>query len=241
MLVPCLFTSFISFLGGIMQGVTGFGIGIVQMMLLPIFFPLTEAAAISTMIAFFLSLSVFLRYRRHVHMKKILFPAVLYLIGSYFSIQFAVYVNQALLQRLLGAFLLFLTLYDLFLRKQERAEIHFGKTVLFSLFSGTCSGLFGIGGPLMAVLFLSISDTKEEFHGSIQGLFTITTLVNSLIRIHKNILSAEHLPFILIGGISVLIGGLAAKRIVDHINKEKLYQITYAFVGISGLLNLFGL
>lgn len=241
MLVPCLLAALTAFLGGILQGVTGFGVGVVQMILLPIILPLTEAAAVSAMIAFFLSLSIFLRYRRHIHVHKILLPAVVYLTGSYFAIQLAVYVDQALLQRFLGVFLLLLALYYLFLHKQGSTEIHLGKTILFSLFSGVCSGLFGIGGPLMAVLFLSISDSKEEFHGNIQGLFTITTLTNSLIRLHKQILSPAHLPFILLGVIAVLLGGLVAKHIVDRINKERLNRITYAFVGVSGLLNLFGL
>ena len=99
----------IALCAGILQGVTGFGAGIVMMMVLPGFFPLNQAAGVSCAIAIILSLFMFLRYRKYIRIKNVIWPAVLYVAVSSVSIVFSTILS-------VPHILFFITLHN---RKKE--------------------------------------------------------------------------------------------------------------------------
>ena len=61
-----------AFLGGMVQGITGFGGGIVMMMVFPMLFPLTQAAGINGAILVFLNSTMVFVYRKHIKVKMVL-------------------------------------------------------------------------------------------------------------------------------------------------------------------------
>lgn len=56
---------------GLIQGVTGFGAGIVMMIFLPMIFPVVTSAGISQSICLVLTFMMFLRYRKYANLKLI--------------------------------------------------------------------------------------------------------------------------------------------------------------------------
>ena len=70
----------IALIAGIVQGVTGFGAGIVMMMVLPMFYALPQSAGISGAISIILCATMVYTYREHIDLKKIVGPSFLYLI-----------------------------------------------------------------------------------------------------------------------------------------------------------------
>ncbi|MBQ3210533.1 MAG: sulfite exporter TauE/SafE family protein [Oscillospiraceae bacterium] len=233
--------AFFTFLAGIVQGVTGFGAGTLQMMVLPLFFPLIEATGISGVVCWSLTTAMFYRYRKYVKPKKVILPTLFYLLGSYSAISFSMQVNQELMQRVMGVFLLLLACYFLFIQSEKVENVSSFAAVIFSVVSGVCDGLFGIGGPLMVILFLAHSDSKEEYLGNSQALFFGTLLVNCTVRIHKGILTQAHIPYIVVGLVTMSLGGFIAKRIADRIDGDKLRRIVYYCVGAAGVINLLGI
>lgn len=233
--------AFFTFLAGIVQGVTGFGAGTLQMMVLPLFFPLIEATGISGVVCWSLTTAMFYRYRKYVKPKKVILPTLFYLLGSYSAISFSMQVNQELMQRVMGVFLILLACYFLFIQREKVEHVSSLVAVIFSVVSGVCDGLFGIGGPLMIILFLAHSDSKEEYLGNSQALFFGTLLVNCTVRIHKGILTQAHIPYIVVGLITMSLGGFIAKRIADRIDGDKLRRIVYYCVGAAGVINLLGI
>ena len=228
-------------MAGIIQGVSGFGSGTVQMMILPLLFPLNEAAGIGGMVSCALTAVLFFRYRKYVKPRKIILPIILYTLGSYCSISFSTLVDQALMKRVMGVFLIMLSCYFLFIRKTDLQKVGFVTAAVFSIVSGICDGLFSIGGPLMVILFLARSDSKEEYLGNTQAHFFVTLFINCTLRVYKGIITAVHVPYILVGIAFVGIGGLVASRIADRIDGEKLKRIVYWCVGIAGIVNLAGI
>ncbi|MCI8294390.1 MAG: sulfite exporter TauE/SafE family protein [Lachnospiraceae bacterium] len=223
---------------GVLQGVTGFGAGIVMMMVLPSFFPLNQAAGVSCAIAILLSLSMFLRYRGHIQVKKVIWPAVLYVAVSSLSIVFSTTVDQALMKKVFGVFLILLSVYYLFFDKKQEKELGLLVSILFIGISGACDGLFGIGGPLMVLYFLGQTHSKEEYLGSIQAVFLVNLIYGTIMRTANHILTLTHLPYIGVGMACILAGLLAANRIVDRLDGEKIKKITYVVIGLSGVMNL---
>lgn len=228
----------IALCGGILQGVTGFGAGIVMMMVLPSLFPLNQAAGVSCAIAIVLSLSMFWRYRRYIQIKKVIWPAVLYVAVSSISIIFSTMVNQAMMKKVFGVFLILLSAYYLFFNKSQAKELNLLVSVIFIAVFGACDGLFGIGGPLMVLFFLGQTYSKEEYLGSIQTVFLVNLVYGTMMRMANHILTPWHLPYIGIGMACILVGLAAANKIVDRLDGEKIKKITYVVIGISGIMNV---
>jgi len=225
-------------LGGIVQTVTGFGGGVVLMLLLPYYFDMVTAPALSAAINLGLSGALMWKFRRHFEYKLALSPCIAYLICSISVIHIAQRMDMEVLSLAFGVFLVILALY--FFLFSER--VHFGANWRTGLvcggISGATSGLFGIGGPLMAIYFVSGSKSKESYIANIQGLFTITGIINLLTRISRGIYTLELVPLTLLGFAAIYLGQVIGLKIVKKLNADILRKLIYAFVGISGILTI---
>ncbi|MBQ8216369.1 MAG: sulfite exporter TauE/SafE family protein [Oscillospiraceae bacterium] len=233
--------AFFTFMAGLVQGVSGFGSGTLQMMILPWFFPLNEATGISGVVCCFLTGLILWQYRKHINYKKIFLPILIYTAGAYWAISYSTRVDQELMQRVMGGFLILLACYFLFVKKNKVEHVGALLMVIFSLVSGVCDGLFGIGGPLMVMMYLSNSDSKEEYFANSQAHFFITLVLNCIIRVSNGIIKTAHIPYMLAGIVTIWVGGRIAKRIADRIDADRLRHIVYCCVGAAGLINLIGI
>ncbi len=227
-----------AFLAGLIQGVTGFGAGIVMMVVFPYLFNVVTGAALSGAICIVLCLTMVYRYRKFIRFKAIVWPALLFSFTSSVAIMFSTNIDQGLLKLILGVFLVVLSVYFLFFAKNTNVQVTPLLSFFFVVISGIFAGLFGIGGPLMVIYFLSISKSKEDYLGTIQSFFLIVGSYQTAFRIYNGILGIEHIQYILIGMLGVLGGVTIANRIVHRINSDMLRRLTYIFIGISGALNV---
>ncbi len=235
-----VFICVMAVLSGLSQGVCGFGLGILLMLALPMYFPMSRAAGIAGCVSLMLTLMMVLRYRKHLNVKKMIVPLIVYAACSALAISLAPSVDQELLKRIFGVFLILLTLYHFLLSKREAKKWSLPLCVAAWAFSGACSGLFSVGGPLMVIYFISNTDSKEEFLGTAELLFFINLILSTFLRIKNGVITAELLPIIALCAVGAACGLLIANRIVDRIDGVKLKNIVYIGVGISGILNLFG-
>ena len=228
----------VALLAGILQGVTGFGAGIVMMIFLPTQFALIQSAGISTAICIVLCALMAYRYRKVINFKEIIIPAILYLGVSSCAIIFSKMVDQDLMKKVFGVFLVILAIYYLFFNKQTESKLNILMKLGCIVVSGLCDGLFGIGGPLMVLYFLNQTTSKEEYLGTIQTFFLINVTYNTIFRITNGIITMDHLSIILIGMLGIIIGFVIANKIVDRLDGEIIKKITYVVIGISGIINL---
>lgn len=223
---------------GLIQSVTGFGAGIMTMLVFPLFFPMVEAAALSAAIALALSSTLAWRYRKVCPWKLIVLPAFFYLITTSVAILGAPYLPTELLKRVFGVFLILLSLYFLLLDGKIKAKADLPTAMLCAGLSGLTGGFFGIGGPPMVVYFLAALDDKERYIATIQLFFAITGGYMLVLRVASGIFTAELGVYTVIGVIAITLGKLVGIRIIDRINTETMKKIVYVFLGISGVLNL---
>jgi uncharacterized membrane protein YfcA len=106
--------------------------------------------------------------------------------------------------------------------------------IIFAIISGFFNGLFGIGGPLMALYFLTISESKENYLANLQTFFLLDTLVMTTLRFSSGILTLDNLKFVIVGIIGALLGTILANRLVGHLNIRIMKMIIYLFIGFSG-------
>lgn len=230
----------IALMAGFVQGVTGFGSGIVMMIFLPHMLPIEQSAGVSTLTMLVANAMIVWRYRTYIRWKKLIAPFFIYILMAFFSLFISKYLPGPTLKMLLGILLVVLSIYYLVmnLRSIEVSTIPLFVMVLFAVISGFFNGLFGIGGPLMALYFLTISNSKEDYLASIQTFFLVDTVIMTSMRFANGIMTMHTLQYVLMGIIGAVIGTIIANRLVKYINMHIMTMSIYIFIGISGIYYL---
>ncbi len=89
----------VAFLAGIVQGVTGFGGGVIMMMVLPIYFAIPQGAGITVSMGIVLCGMMVIRYRKELKVKMAMIPSVLYLAVCSVVINYSTMINQAIMKK----------------------------------------------------------------------------------------------------------------------------------------------
>lgn len=227
-----------TFLAGIVQGVTGFGASIVMMMAFPSIFLLTQAAGINTAICLFLNITNVYLYRKYVKFQTIIPPAILYIITCSFVISMSTKLDATMMKKVFGGFLILLGIYYLFLNKKTPSKLSLPVSIFCIVISACCDGLFGIGGPLMVLYYMSKTKGTHEYIGTISTFFLVNCFYNTIFRLYKGIIVAADLQYIALGVVFIVLGGIIAHKIVDRLNPELLKKLTYIMIIAAGIANV---
>ena len=108
---------FISTIAGLLQGLTGFGAGIILMLYLPYLYPVIQCSGIIGIICLFLSLIMALQYRKFIELKKVLIPLSIYILISTITIVIGPSLNSSYLKK--GLSLFFIKFLFSFYKKEK--------------------------------------------------------------------------------------------------------------------------
>ena len=228
----------ITFAGGAVQTVAGFGSGLVMMLVLPHLMPIPQAAAVTSVAGGFLSAFLIWRFRDRLRPKYVLLTAVPYLIVSVVTLQFVQKIDTRVMAIMFGAFLVIVGLYYLLWSHKARLKATPATTLVCPVISGFSSALFGIGGPLMSLLYLEKYETREEYSTNLQLLFLIAAVVNNVTRIAKGIITADLLPGVAAAVAAIWIGERAGLMLAGKMKPDLLRKMVYCMVFLSGVITI---
>ncbi|GEO69303.1 sulfite exporter TauE/SafE family protein [Levilactobacillus acidifarinae] len=231
--------AFPALLAGLVQGLTGFGAVIIMMIFFPAILPIAQAAGIGGVIMLTSVLGLTIRYRHHVQLKRLIIPFLVYATVATWSVHLGHVLDTHLLRMMLGGLLVALSLYFTFAKNAGARRYPWYIAGGFMIISGFFNGLFGIGGPLMALYYLSLSKSMPEYIGNIQGFFLIDTFYIASVRVANGILTVHDIPYILVGMVAASLGTLIAARLLTRLDGETIKKWIYGFIGLSGLYYLF--
>lgn len=227
-------------IGGFIQGVTGFGAGVVLMLALPVWLAVPQAAGVSGAVCVAVTASIAWRYRAHIDPKAIVGPAALYVLASSVSITIEQGLDQNAVKVALGLFLVALAAYSLLVPPERVPKPRGAAAVACIAVSGVCDGMFGIGGPLMVLYYLSRTSDTERYLGTIQGFFFLTLVCATVFRAATGVLSPGLVPLIACGIAGVVVGASAAGRVVNRLDARIVRTLTYAVIGMAGIVTAAG-
>lgn len=227
----------LSFIAGIVQSISGFASVIVMMLGFPSFFGVTRSAAVAGSISISNNLSMFGKYRKHVEIKKIILPTVLYSLTGFLSVRLTPLINVELIGLMYGVFMILLAVYFFFLESRIKLE-GIATMVIAALISGVGTGLFGIGGPLMAVYFSNIFPDRKEYLANSQLMFFIGGFISFITRIASGIYTLDLVKFSVVGIVGIFLGQAVGIRIADHMKPRTLKVAIYVLVLISGIMTV---
>lgn len=227
-----------AFVGGILQTVTGFGAGVVMIMAFSRLFDITVAASLNTAICAVLSLSLAWQFRKEIQWKLIAVPEIPYILTSVLVIRTISSMDMSVLAVIFGIFLISLSVFFFFFEKRVHLQGTPPTALTCGAISGVFSGLFGVGGPLMALYFVTIMPGRVAYVASMQCFFLISNVISLITRFSEGLYTVSLFPITAAGIAAIMAGKWVGLRIADRLDGEKLKRIVYIFVGVSGAVTL---
>jgi len=230
---------FAGFCGGLVQGLTGFGAVIMMMIFLPNILPIDQSAGVAGLMMLGSVITLVYRNRHEIRLTRIIIPFLVYASVATWSVHLGHVLDVHLLRMLLGGLLVALSIYFTFSKRQGDSQYPWFIAGLFMIISGFFNGLFGIGGPLMALYFLSKAHSMSQYLADLQTFFLIDTFYITSLRVASGIVTIHLVPLILIGMVGAITGTMIAAHLLNRLNVTTMKRLIYVFIGLSGLYYLF--
>ena len=225
------------FIGMLVQRISGFGLGIVAIMLLPpLIHSYTIPAALTNILSMVSAGYLTFKFRKEARFRLI----VPVLCGSFFmtfmAIRFANGASLSLLKKLLGVTLAGLSIWFLFLAKKVHVRPTARNGLIAGLCGGTLNGLFSTGGPPVVLYFLGATENHAVYLATVQAYFMFNNTYATIVRFLNGQITQETLAGLL-GGIPGMLLGLVAGNLLEPKIPEKAFlRIIYIVMLVSGIV-----
>ncbi len=233
-----LVVAFSSLIGGVCHTVAGFGAGMIMLIFLPHFMNMLHAPALSTAVVMLLLVHMSWKYRKDYDLHGLLPALACYIPVNVALLNAVKGMDLALLSVLFGIFMILIAVYYAFGAGKIRISGGTVSMVVCSVLSAAFSALFGIGGPTMALYFLSTSKSREAYLGKTQFFFMITNVVSFYVRIIRGLYTMELVPLTLIGFAGISAGCYVGSLIEKKINDRAFKAVIYGMVAFSGVVTI---
>lgn len=167
--------------------------------------------------------------------RTILWLAVPGFFASYLGTTMSITVNEAILTRILGGFLLVYVLFILFKSEWKLTQHHLTAGV-GGLLSGFAAGIFGVGGAIRGV-FLSAFNLRKEVYLFTSGAIA---LVIDTTRIAGYLDGGDRIEGVFLWGLLLfitvsLLGAWTASRFVDRVPQGRFRLYIALFLAAVAL------
>ncbi len=226
-------------LAAFVQRVSGFGMGIVAIMILPYFTGShAHCAAYTSILSSIGALTVTLRFRRSTRWNLIAPILCGSFLTTFLSVRYLSTASFAVLEKVLGVILCLLSVYFMFLKKKILVRPRADKGFLFGAAGGFLNGLFSTGGPPVVMYLLGATEDHDVYFATIQGYFLFNNFYATAVRILNGRLTPDMLPGLLGAVPGLFLGFYLGGRLVPYIREETFLRIIYTVMAASGIMML---
>jgi len=225
----CLFAS-------IIQGLLGFGFAILFMAIIPFCVPLKTAVALGLILGLATTTRLFYSLRKHVKIKLIYIPALSFSIFSNLGVYLLMNFKGGALAITFGFILILFAVIKMFKKEEIIIKPSKKNAIIAGSIGGLLGGMFNIGGPPLAIYYLSALEDVKEYNSTIQLTFIIVGIYNIFLHSLYGNINYQIFKYSLSGIAAILIGSTIALKILKKINKEKLNYWIYIFIMIVGFI-----
>jgi len=222
---------------GFVQGLSGFGFGLVSMSLMPLFMGIKQAAVISTAFSLVATLFTFARHYREYNWRLGASFLLSVVIGLPLGVYFLERSSERVLTRIMGALMVAYAAREFLLRSQSRTFPR-AWTVPLGLFSGAMSGAFNLGGVPSAAYAYAHPWSRGQIMAFLQVMITLSCILR--LAFYHNAGLAGSIPWqraIWLAvplSLAIWLGHLTLQRVAVH----SMRQFIFVFIGVSGLYYL---
>ena len=225
--------------GCVLNTVCGFGFGVLGMIVMPYAMgSAVHAASVINMATFVQATFLAVRYRRHIRWKLLAAPMAAYLVASFIAVRVAVGMGNALMKRVLGAFLVALSAYFIFAAKHIKLTANTRNGLIAGGLGGVMSGLFATGGPPASLYFSATTGTKEEYLATIQAYFSVSNFYVTAVRFYSGVMDATVFRAFAVALGGLVLGNVLGLYVFKRVDVNFIRRAIYVMMAVSGLAML---
>jgi uncharacterized protein len=234
-----LLAGLIFLFAGIVQGMTGFGAGLLAIPLLCLIMDVKSAVSLCILSTLIISTTMAYDLRRFLDHRKILPLLLGSLPGVFAGTLLLKQVDQTLMKNLLGIILIGISCFNLLFKpKAINPSIFWG--YLAGFFSGAINALLAAGGP-PAIIYTTLHDwKKDEIKATLTGFFMLVGYCTAAVHTFNSMISLQTLGYFAVTLPFVLAGTVIGSRISGRINRRLYLQVVYGMLMGLGMLMLAG-
>lgn len=177
-------------------------------------------------------------FRKFVQLRLVVLPGLI----SFVSGTLCIYLGSSLeldaVKMIFGVFLIGLALYFIFFADRIHLKANLPTLAVCAALAGGANGLFGIGGPPMALYYLTVTESKESYIGTTQAYFLVTNIFTTVIRLTSGILDRELMLTAIPGIAAILAGEYIGVRVVSRVSLGRIKGVIYFFLLLCGVITL---
>ncbi|OIQ51625.1 Sulfite exporter TauE/SafE [Pseudodesulfovibrio hydrargyri] len=221
-----------------LQGLTGFGFGLIALPLLGFFMGIKTSVPLMVLLAAIISIYLSLRLRKSIDLKS----AFTLLAASLIGIPLGVYILKRVpaqgLSICVGVIMVAFTSYQFLARPKPRS---FGKrlTVLAGFFSGVLGGSLGVSGPPVIVYTALQPWTKDRAKATLACFFALSNVVIIATHAASGMLTGEVLHLYALCLPALLAGIFLGIKAYDRLSDNGYRQLALALVFTLGCMMLY--
>ena len=223
------------FIASFVQGVTGFGFGMIAMALLPFFLPVSSAANIITFVIFIVGILMTWKLREHLDFKVIIVP----LAAAIFAVPVGVYIlsitDEGALRISLGIVIVALALF-FFFNGNEKLTIKptNSNAITAGMISGTFSGMFNIGGPPLVLYFVQTAPDKLNYKASLEFIYLVSAFVRIVSQFSLGNYAQNDIRYALVAIIAGVFGGFLGLKMLRRIDQNVFVNLVLVVLLLAG-------
>ena len=224
----------VSFVAVFVNSITGFGFGILSVIAFSFVMPASSAIYLTSILSVIMCGMLARLHVKHIQWRLLVLPTSFSLAAGFLCIHFAASLPETIIKRMLGAFLLLLSLYFIFFNSHVKIKGTLLNGAAMGALSGTFTGLFSIGGPLIVIYYLLCMDNKNHYMATSQIHFLIITASMLIMRVFYNQITIESLKLSGAALIPILLAAYFGTKLFKSLNEKKVRNVIYLFMAICG-------
>jgi uncharacterized protein len=235
-----LYIILILVIGSFIQGVSGFGLGLISMSFLPLLLPLKDSTLLVLVSTAFISLKIVYKYRSSIQWKAITYILVFAFLGRICSFFVLNELGDLIIMKKILGILLIGFVFFLFKKDAIHPDSHIIKTKLFAAFIGFLGGLIGgvfaVGGPVFVIYLLLRFTGKIEYNVNLQTVFLLTNVFTIVLHLFNGDFHHDLGIYVIIAILPVVLGVQCGlhwfEKLPNHLIK-KFASYIVLFAGLN--------
>ena len=226
-------------ISGFVQGVSGFGSGMIIMALLPTVWPVTEVLPLSAFFSLVLNAGLTWHLRRDFEKEEVIPLSLGSLVGVPLGVTFLASADPSVVVQALGWVLILFALWKLLGTRVRQPSFSRSWAPFAGALSGLTAGAFNVGAPALLVYAGGRDWGRDAFRGNLQATFFVAGIFLIVSLVIAGLIDALVLErFSYLAPVGALAGFIGA-RVAKKIPQDTFNAIVLVMLILMGLSYLF--
>lgn len=229
---------FIVLAAAFLQGLTGFGFGLIALPLLGFFLSIKTSVPLMVLLAVIISLYLTVRLRKNINLKCTFTLMSASVVGTPLGVYALKQVPPEGLSIFVGIIMIVFTSHQ-FLARPEPIPLGKPAAILAGFFSGLLGGSLGVGGPPVIVYTALQPWTKDQAKATLACFFAFSGMVVIASQAVSGMITDEVLHLYVLSLPALVTGIFLGTKAYKHLSDKGYRELALAVVFLLGCMMIY--